>query len=141
MKFLIKVQQESCENANLYYICKETFDNKYLKDKKYHKVRDQRHCTWEYRGAGHSIFKLEFFENICIAFYNGSNCDCHFMIKELAEEFKNQFTCLGENTEKYITFITFPNREVTRTYKIGEQVIKNIPYVLQFTDGAGFMVR
>ena len=26
------------------------------------------------------------------------------MIKELAEEFKNQFTCLGENTEKYITF-------------------------------------
>ena len=63
------------------------------------------------------------------------------MIKELAEEFKNQFTCLGENTEKYITFITFPNREVTRTYKIGEQVIKNIPYILQFTDGAGFMVR
>ena len=26
------------------------------------------------------------------------------MIKELAEEFKNQLTCLGENTEKYITF-------------------------------------
>ena len=26
------------------------------------------------------------------------------MIKGLAEELKKQFTCLGENTEKYITF-------------------------------------
>ena len=30
--------------------------------------------------------------------------DYHFIIKELAEEFKGQFECLGENTEKYITF-------------------------------------
>ena len=28
----------------------------------------------------------------------------HFIIKELAEEFKDQFECLGENTERYITF-------------------------------------
>ena len=28
----------------------------------------------------------------------------HFIIKELAKEFKGQFECLGENTEKYITF-------------------------------------
>ena len=26
------------------------------------------------------------------------------MIKELVEEFKGEFECLGENTEKYITF-------------------------------------
>ena len=26
------------------------------------------------------------------------------MIKQLAEEFKGQFRCLGENIEKYITF-------------------------------------
>ena len=26
-------------------------------------------------------------------------------MKELEEELKNQFTCLGENTEKYIAFI------------------------------------
>ena len=26
------------------------------------------------------------------------------MIKELAEEFEGEFECLGENTEKYITF-------------------------------------
>ena len=36
-------------------------------------------------------------------FHNGSNYDYHFIIKELAEEFKKQFTRLGENTIKYIT--------------------------------------
>ena len=28
----------------------------------------------------------------------------HFIIKQLAEEFKSQFEYLGENTEKYIAF-------------------------------------
>ena len=36
--------------------------------------------------------------------HNGSNYDYHFIIRELAEKFKIQLTCLGENTEKYITF-------------------------------------
>ena len=35
--------------------------------------------------------------------HNGSNYDYHFMIIDLAEKFKKQFTCLGEDTEKYIT--------------------------------------
>ena len=39
-----------------------------------------------------------------MVFHNGSNYDYHFIKKELVEEFKKQFTCLGENTEKYITF-------------------------------------
>ena len=38
-----------------------------------------------------------------ICFCNGSNYDDNLIIKELLEEFKGQFTCLGENTEKYIT--------------------------------------
>ena len=37
-------------------------------------------------------------------FHNGSTYDYHFIIKQLAEDFKGQFECLGENTEKYITF-------------------------------------
>ena len=41
------------------------------------------------------------------SFYNGSNYDFHGIIKELAEKFKKQFTCLLENIEKNITF-TFP---------------------------------
>ena len=37
-------------------------------------------------------------------FHNGSTYDYHFIIKELAKEFNGNFECLGENTEKYITF-------------------------------------
>ena len=48
----------------------------------------------KYRGSAHSICNLK---------YSVSNYEYHFIIKELAEEFKKQFTCLGENTVKYIT--------------------------------------
>ena len=37
-------------------------------------------------------------------FHNGSRYDYHFITKQLAEDFKGQFECLGEKTEKYITF-------------------------------------
>ena len=36
-------------------------------------------------------------KKVPIVFHNGSNYDYHFIIKELAEEFKKQFPCLGEN--------------------------------------------
>ena len=39
-----------------------------------------------------------------IVFHNGPNYDYRFILKELAEEFFKKNTCLGENTEKYITF-------------------------------------
>ena len=85
---------------NLFYIHQEKFENMYLKDKKYRKVRDHCHYTKEHRGAAHSICDLKYSvpEKIPIIFHNGSNDDYHFIIKELAEEFKRQFTCLGENT-------------------------------------------
>ena len=38
----------------------------------------------------------------------------HFIIKGLAVEFKKQFTCLSENSEKYITFTVPLETEVTR---------------------------
>ena len=48
--------------------------------------------------------------------------DYHFIIKVLAEEFKGQFECLGENTEKCITFSVPIKKEFkndkTITYKI-----------------------
>ena len=61
------------------------------------------------------------------------------MIKKLPEEFKKQFTCLGENTEKYITFTVPIEKEVTRIDKNGEEITKNISYILQFIDSARFM--
>ena len=55
MKSLIKQQYESYGNTKTCFTCKGKFENKYLKDNKYHKVRDYCHYTGEYRGAVDSI--------------------------------------------------------------------------------------
>ena len=60
-------------------------------------------------------------------FHDGSNCDYHFIIKVLLEEFKGKLTCLGENAEKYITF------------SVLIEIIKTISHRLQFIDSARFM--
>ena len=54
-------------------------------------------------------------------FHNGSAYDYHFIIKELAGEFKREgeFECLGENTEKYITFSVPIKKETTKKDKDG----------------------
>ena len=44
IKLLTKEQRESHENAKFCYICKEKFEYKYLKDKKYCKVRAYHMC-------------------------------------------------------------------------------------------------
>ena len=61
-----------------------------MKDKKYCKVCDRCHYTGEYRGSAHNIFNLKFsiLKEITMIFHNGSSYDCHFIMKELAEEFK-----------------------------------------------------
>ena len=88
IKSLTKEQQKSYENAKICYICKEKFEN--IKYKKYCKVRDHCHYTGEYRGAAHSVCNLKYSrpKKNPIVFHNGSNYDYHFIIKELAEEFK-----------------------------------------------------
>ena len=67
-------------------------------------------------------------KNILIAFHNGSTYDYHFIIKELAKEFDRQFECLGENTEKYITFSVQINKKIIKIDKDGNDKIVNIPY-------------
>ena len=78
-------------------------------NKKYHKARDHCHYIGKYCRAAHNIYNLQNIryktsKQISVVFYNGSTHDYHFIIKELAEEFKGQFKYLGENTEKYKTF-------------------------------------
>ena len=126
-KVKLLTKEVSYRNAKICCLCKEKFENNYLKDKKYRKVRDHCHYTGEHRSAEHSICKSKYSvpKNIPIVFHNGSNYDCHFVIKELAEEFKKQFTCLGENTEKYITFTDPIEKEITRIDKNGEETTKN----------------
>ena len=70
-RLLTKEQQESYENVKICYICKEIFENKYCKDKKYQKVRDHCHYTGEDRGAAHRICNLKYSmrKNISIVFH------------------------------------------------------------------------
>ena len=44
MKLLTKEQHESYENVKICFICQEKFENEYVKDKKYRKVRG--HCYY-----------------------------------------------------------------------------------------------
>ena len=60
MKLLTKKQQEPYENAKICCICKEKFENKYVKNKEYSKVRDYCHYAGKYRGASHSICNLKY---------------------------------------------------------------------------------
>ena len=107
MKLLSNERQESYENTNICCICKEMFEDIYTKDKKYCEVRDHCHYTGEYRYVACSICNLKHSipNEITIIFHNESRYDDHFIIKELAEEFLGLFTCLDENTGKYIIFL------------------------------------
>ena len=55
IKLLTVEQKKSYEIAKICYICKEKFENKCVKDKKYCKGRDNCHYTGEYSGTDHSI--------------------------------------------------------------------------------------
>ena len=59
MELLKKEQQESYENAKICYICKEKFENKYVKAKNILKLKYHCHYTGEYRGDAHSICNLK----------------------------------------------------------------------------------
>ena len=85
------------------YICKKEFSNN---EKNNYKVMDHCHYTGKYRGAAHNICNLrcKVSKEIPIVFHNGSIYDYHFIIKDLVKEFESNFECLGEHTEKYITF-------------------------------------
>ena len=106
----------------LCYICKKEFNNN---DKKQRKVRDHCHYTGKYRGVAHNICNLRYKipKETAVVFHNGSTYDYHFIIKELVKEFEGNFECLGENTEKYITFSVpikkkIENKDLEITYKI-----------------------
>ena len=120
---LLTTKEEIYHNKQkICYICEKEFD---IKDKKHHKVRDYCHYTGKYRGAAHNICNLRFKvpKEIPIVYHNDSTYNSHFIIKELGKEFEGNFECLGENTEKYITFSApikkkIENKNIEITYKI-----------------------
>ena len=115
---LTKEEEDNYSKENTCYICKKDFNNDT-------KVRDHCHFTGKCRGAAHNTCNLRYKipKNIPVIFHNGSTYDYHFIIKELACEFHGNFECLGENTEKYITFSVpikkkIDSKNIDITYKI-----------------------
>ena len=72
-------------------------------------------------------------------FHNVYTYDYHFIIKELTEEFEEEFEFLGENTEKYITFSVPIKKEITKKHKNSNDKIMKISYKIKFTDNFRFM--
>ena len=118
-------------------MCQKEFcynKNEKKKFKIYQKVRDHCPYTGKFRRAAYSICNLNYKlppQEILVKIHNGSIYDYYFLIKELAEEFKGQFECLGENTEKYITFSVPIKKE--------HDSDKTITYKIKFIDTCRFM--
>ena len=98
-------EKEMHENQKICYICEQEFCTNENNDKEFRKMRkvgDDCHYTGKYKGAAHSNCNLNYKipREIPVVFHNGSTYDYHFITKQLAKEFKGNFDCLGENTEK-----------------------------------------
>ena len=128
---LTKEEKINYNDQKVCYICKKELDKN---NKKHYKVRDHCHYTDKYRGAAHNICNLRYKvpKEIPVVFHNGSTYDYHFIIKELVKEFEGNFDCLGENTEKYITF------SVPLKKKIEKKNLE-ITYKIKFIDSFRFM--
>ena len=129
---LINEENKSYPKQKVCYICKKEFSTD-GNDKKYYKVRDHYHYTGKYRVTAHNIWNLRYKtpKEIPVVFHNISKYDYYAISKEQAEECKGKFVRLGENTEKYKTFLVPINKELEN--------IKIITYKIKFIESFTFM--
>ena len=133
---LTNEEKESYENQEVCYICKKEF----CTDKN-DKVRDHCHYTGKFKGAAHIICNLKYKipKEIHVVFHNGSTYDYHFIIRQLAKEFEGKFGCLGDNTEKYITFSVPIKKKLNNNNNNNNNNNKAIIYKLKLIDSCIFM--
>ena len=121
-------EQEIC------YICKEKFcmdkDDKDCINRK--KVKYHCHYTGKFREAAHSKCNLnnKVQKEIPVVIHNASY-DTHFILNQLATEFKGELNCIGDNMKKYITFSVPIKKECHNN--------KTITYKTKFIDSFRFM--
>ena len=115
-------------NAKEFFICNKEFTND---DKK---CKDHCHYTGKYRGPAYNSCNLMYKvpKSIPVVFHNGSKYDFNLIIKHLAKHFDGPFSCLGENTGKYITFSIC-------IFKKTENNKKPIACQIKFLDGIRHM--
>ena len=100
------------------------------------KVKDHCHYTGKFREAAHSICNLNYSDQkeIPIIIHNATY-DTHFILSQLAIEFKGKLNFIGDNIEKHINF-SVPIKKEGNNYD-GEKKI--ITYKLKFIDSVRFI--
>ena len=115
------------------HICEEKFfmdkDDENYKTKR--KVKDHFYYSGKFRGAAHSKCNLNYKvpKDIPVIIHNASY-NTHFIINQLAEEFKGELNFIGENMEKDITFSVTIKKECDGN--------KTITHKLRFIDSFKF---
>ena len=137
---LTKKEGKNHNKQEVCHACKKIFSTD-DSNKKYFKVRDHFHYTGKYRSAARDTcnLKCKIPKEIPVVFHSGSTYDYHFIIKELSKEFEGKFECLGENSEKYITFSVPIKKETTKNDKNDNDKITKISYKIKFIDSCRFM--
>ena len=80
-------------------------------------------------------------KEIPVVFYDGSNYDYHFVIKELAKESEGKFECLGKIQKSKKTFAVPIEKEFRRIDKDGNESVVTTSYEIKFIDSAGFVAN
>ena len=96
------------------------------------KVKDHCHYTGKFKGPVHRICNLKYKvpKEIPIIIHNATY-DIHFIINQLAIEFKGELNCIGDSMENYIIFSVPIKKELNSS--------KTVIYKLKFTDSFRFM--
>ena len=83
IKTITNKEQQSYQNAKIWYVSKGKFKDKHTKDKTYGKVRNHCHHVGKYGGVAYYICNLRYSlpKEIPVVVQNGSNYDYHFIIK------------------------------------------------------------
>ena len=98
-------ENESYKGQEACHTCEEKLcmvkDDEGYKNKR--KVKDHCHYTGKFRGAAHSKCNLNYKvpKDIPIIIHNASY-DTHFIINQLAEEFKGELNCIGEKISFFL---------------------------------------
>ena len=100
------------------------------------KVKGHCHYTGKFRGNAYSICNLSYNDQneIPITIHNATY-DTHFILNQLAIEFKGELNWIDDNMEKYITF-SLPIKKEVNNY---DDKKKEITYKLKFIDSFRFM--
>ena len=138
MKTLMQEENNRYNKQKICHTCKENFciDKDDIDYNNRKKVKDHCYIIGKFRGPAHSICNLNYKDQkeIPVVIHNATY-DTHFIINQLATEFKGELNCIGDNMEKYITFsVTIKNEVINNNSDK-----KIITYKLKFIDRYRFM--